>query len=353
MADITLTRLSKAYGPLTVLDAVSLAVPDGCFCALLGPSGSGKTSLLRAIAGFVEPDAGTVAIGGRDVTAMPPYQRDVGIVFQSYALFPHLSVFDNVAFGLRMRRLGAEEIAGRVGRMLALVGMEALAQRKPAQLSGGQQQRVALARALVIRPKVLLLDEPLSALDRKIREEMRDEIKRLHRETGITTIMVTHDQEEAIDLADELVLMHDGAIHQRGAPDEIYHHPASRFVADFMGGRPLPPGVLEQRAGMPLLRIEGLEIALAGSPPAVSGAAVQAVVQPEYVRVRAMPKGEPGTGLVGRVRAVSVFGAVARADVDVAGVVLPALMFSGDVRAIAVDDLVAVAIDPAGIHCFA
>jgi ABC-type Fe3+/spermidine/putrescine transport system ATPase subunit len=350
MADLVVSGLSKSYAAVSVLREIGLAVPDGRFCALLGPSGSGKTSLLRSIAGFIDPDAGRIIIGGRDVTHVPPHRRGIGIVFQSYALFPHLSVADNVAFGLRMQGVGRAEMTRRVREMLALVGLSMLAQRRPAELSGGQQQRVALARALVIRPQILLLDEPLSALDRKIREEMRSEIKRLHRETGTTTVMVTHDQEEAVDLADELVLMDHGQIEQTGTPAEISRSPASAFVANFMGGHPLPAGRLRRQDAHWVLQIAEIDLpyaprCAASSPPE---GAVAVVIQPEHVRIGPAAAG----GMAGTVRAISNSGVVSQVFVDVPGLVIPGLIFSKDAEHLAVGVRVAVHIDPAGVHCF-
>jgi spermidine/putrescine transport system ATP-binding protein len=220
---------------VTALDNVSVEIPKGEFFTLLGPSGCGKTTLLRLIAGFESPTAGQILLNGRDITAEPPNRRPVNTVFQSYALFPHLSVRENVAFGLTMQRRPKAEVAQTVERMLALVQLEPMAGRRPSQLSGGQQQRVALARALAPSPQVLLLDEPLSALDLKLRKEMRSELKRLQAEIGITFVFVTHDQEEALTMSDRIAVMSAGRLLQVGAPREIYIRPVNRFVADFIG----------------------------------------------------------------------------------------------------------------------
>jgi putative spermidine/putrescine transport system ATP-binding protein len=235
MARVRLEGLTKRFGATLAVDDVSLEIGEGELVALLGPSGCGKTTTLRMIAGFVEPDRGRILVGERDVTRLPPYRRDAGMVFQGYALFPHLTVAQNVSFGLEMRRLAKAEATARVNEALRLVRLEGLAERMPRELSGGQQQRVALARALVINPSVFLLDEPLSNLDAKLRHEVRLEIRQLQQRLGLTTIFVTHDQEEALTIADRLVLMKGGAVQQIGTPGELYEKPANLFVADFIG----------------------------------------------------------------------------------------------------------------------
>ena len=235
MARLELIDLSKRYGDHAVVAGVTLDVADGEFLVLLGPSGCGKTTTLRMIAGLVEPGGGTVRLGGTDITYLPPWRRNTGMVFQSYALFPHMTVGDNVAFGLEMRKLSKSDIEARTREALRLVRLEGFAARLPRQLSGGQQQRVALARALAVRPDVLLLDEPLSNLDAKLREEVRIEIRELQRQLGLTTIMVTHDQEEALTVADRLVVMAEGEIRQIGTQRDLYERPTDRFVAGFVG----------------------------------------------------------------------------------------------------------------------
>jgi iron(III) transport system ATP-binding protein len=232
---VTIEHVSFGYGETAVLDDVSLGVNRGEFFAFLGPSGSGKTTLLRLVAGFGTPGGGSIWIGERDVTGLPPWSRNVGMVFQSYALWPHMTVAKNVAFGLERRKLSRAEVARKVAAALELVGLTPYADRRPSQLSGGQQQRVALARTVVIEPEVLLLDEPLSNLDAKLRVEMRAELKALQRELGITAIYVTHDQEEANAVADRIAVLDQGRIQQIGAPAELYDHPANRFVATFLG----------------------------------------------------------------------------------------------------------------------
>jgi ABC-type Fe3+/spermidine/putrescine transport system ATPase subunit len=233
--DVELMGVTKRFGDVAAVDAVDLEVRPGEFLSLLGPSGCGKTTTLRLIAGFERPDEGEVRIGGRDVSRLPAYKRNVNTVFQSYALFPHLNVRDNVAYGLKQRGLGRRERRERAAAMLELMHLGSLALRKPRQLSGGQQQRVALARALVMQPQVLLLDEPLGALDLKVRKELQIELKRIQEEVGITFVYVTHDQEEALAMSDRVAVMNAGRIEQLGAPGEIYDSPATEFVADFIG----------------------------------------------------------------------------------------------------------------------
>jgi len=235
-ADVRLERVEKSFdGKTRVVDRIDLTVAPGEFFALLGPSGCGKTTTLRMIAGFEEPDDGRITVGGEDVTHMPVHRRDMGMIFQSYALFPHRTVAENVAFGLRMRGLNKGEIRQRVGQALRQVALEGYEDRRPAQLSGGQQQRVALARAIVIRPRVLLCDEPLAALDRKLRQNMQVELKQLQQQLGVTLIFVTHDQEEAMTVSDRIAVMNAGRIDQIGSPSDIYNRPRTRFVSDFIG----------------------------------------------------------------------------------------------------------------------
>lgn len=277
--EVRLERVEKSFdGATRVVDRIDLTIEPGEFFALLGPSGCGKTTSLRMIAGFEEPDAGRIIVGGEDLTETPVHRRDMGMIFQSYALFPHRTVAENVAFGLRMRSLPKHEIAARVAQALRLVALEGYDARRPAQLSGGQQQRVALARAIVIRPRVLLCDEPLAALDRKLRQSMQLELKSLQRELGVTTIFVTHDQEEAMTISDRIAVMNLGRIEQIGAPREVYNRPRTRFVADFIGDINLIEG--EWRAGAFVADGTALP-APAGAP---SGAATIAI-RPERVRL--------------------------------------------------------------------
>jgi ABC-type Fe3+/spermidine/putrescine transport system ATPase subunit len=267
-AAIELAGVSRRYGGIRALEAIDLRIDRGEFFSLLGPSGCGKTTSLRIIGGFEQPDRGRVWLAGIDHTEVPPHRRPVNTVFQSYALFPHLCVWDNVAFGPRSHRLAEAEIRRRVGEMLEIVGLQDLAQRRPGQLSGGQQQRVALARALVNTPVALLLDEPLAALDPTMRRSMQAELKRIQREVGVTFLMVSHDQQEALALSDRLAVLRDGRIEQVGTPRQLYDRPASRFVAGFVGEAnliPLPQG------GLGLLRPEWLTLSPEAPPPGRSG----------------------------------------------------------------------------------
>lgn len=249
MISLTLRDLRKNYGPVAAVDGVSLDVAQGEFFFLLGPSGCGKTTLLRMIAGFIEPDGGEIRFGERLMNDVPPHKRNTGMVFQNYALWPHMSVFDNVSYGLELRKIASQERKRMVAEALELVRMTGLEKRRPNELSGGQQQRVALARALVIRPDVLLLDEPLSNLDAKLRLEMREELRRIHLQTKVTTVYVTHDQKEALSLAQRLAVMKDGRVQQVGSPREIYTQPANRFVMEFIGQANLLRGRAEPVSG--------------------------------------------------------------------------------------------------------
>ncbi len=283
MSAIELSGVAKHYGDVRAVRRIDLAVRQGEFVTILGPSGSGKTTLLNLIAGLTEPSAGRIAIGGRDVTRLPAAQRNVGLVFQSYALFPHMTVFGNVAFPLRVRRLSRGDIARRVAAVLRLVRLTGLESRKPHQLSGGQQQRVALARAMVFEPAVLLLDEPLAALDRKLREEVRGELRRLQRAVGVTTLLVTHDQDEALSLSDSIVVLNEGEVQQTGAPHEAYLRPVNRFVADFLGTANLFEGELRHAPGGPELLLDGGTALPVGPTTVDPRRRVWALVRPERI----------------------------------------------------------------------
>ena len=301
---VRLDGVVKRFGTVTALEETWLRVEQGEFLTLLGPSGCGKTTLLNLMAGFLEADAGEIFIGDDLVTATPPYEREIGIVFQNYALFPHMSVAKNVGYGLRMRGLPKREIAERVTQALALVKLTGFADRSPRQLSGGQQQRVALARALVIRPKVLLLDEPFSALDKNLRGAMQVELKEIQRRLGVTTVFVTHDQGEALSMSDRIVVMSAGRVRQVGTPDQVYRHPQDRFVAGFIGDVNLLPGRLETRAGeRATVAVGGLrrEVEAGSLGACAAGATVDVFVRPDHLGVR--PAGEAGT-LPARVAAL-------------------------------------------------
>jgi putative spermidine/putrescine transport system ATP-binding protein len=260
---LQIAALTKRFGTLTAVDAIDLTVAQGEFVTLLGPSGCGKTTTLNMIAGFVPPDAGSIRLQGRPVESLPPFRRDLGLVFQDYALFPHMTAAENVGFGLRMRRLPREETVRRVAEALDLVQMSGLGERRPSQLSGGQRQRVALARALVIRPAMLLLDEPLSNLDLKLREETRGEISALQRRLAIATVFVTHDQGEALTMSDRIAVMRAGRIEQIGTPTDIYERPATRFVAGFIG----TANMIEDTDGVTVIRPERLRLSSAEHAP--------------------------------------------------------------------------------------
>ena len=284
---------------MVAVDDLSLDIAEGEFFSMLGPSGCGKTTTLRMIGGFEEPTRGTIYLGGRDVTDLPPYKRDVNTVFQSYALFPHLNVQDNVAFGLRRKKVPGDEIKTRVPEILSLVDLVGFERRKPGQMSGGQQQRVALARALVNHPKVLLLDEPLGALDLKLRKQMQLELKRIQQEVGITFIYVTHDQEEAMTMSDNLAVMRQGKIEQIGPPEDVYESPQTEFVASFLGASNLIDGELkEQRDGFSSVLLTGGGVVIVPSEraPFRPGAAVKVGVRPEKITIGADGDTQPESG---------------------------------------------------------
>jgi ABC-type sugar transport system ATPase subunit len=292
---VLLQKLTKRFGTVTAVDALDLEIRSGEFVALLGPSGCGKTTTLLMVAGIYRPTEGAIVFGDRRVDHLVPKDRGIGMVFQSYALYPHMTVAENIAFPLEVgRRVSKAERTSRVAEAARLVRIEQLLQRRPAQLSGGQQQRVALARALVKRPDILLLDEPLSNLDARLRHEMRGEIKRLQKEVGITSIFVTHDQLEALTMADRVALMRDGLLQAYATPAELYARPANRFVAEFIGSPPMNffPAALAARNGSFVVRAEGIEIPLAGPrvPRADDAGATTAGVRPEHVAI--VPPGE-------------------------------------------------------------
>ena len=305
---VRLQGVRKAFGRVVAVEDLSLEIREGEFLSILGPSGCGKTTTLNLIAGFFPPTAGTIEIAGDDVTEKPAYLRGLGMVFQNYALFPHMAVFDNVAYGLRMRKVPKPEIRERVREALALVHLERHEDVRHRQLSGGEQQRVALARALVYHPPVLLLDEPLAALDKKLRDEMRAELKDIQRRVGITTVFVTHDQQEALSSSDRIVVMSRGRMEQVGAPREIYDRPRTRFVADFVGAVNVFPGRVTSTAGGLRVALDGLgEVALPGPEPVAAfrpGDRVDLLVRPESVRLVSNPAG----AAMARVRQITYLG---------------------------------------------
>ncbi|MDW5323354.1 ABC transporter ATP-binding protein [Plantactinospora sp. KLBMP9567] len=289
---LRLVGLSKRFGDVTAVDRLDLTVPAGSYFALLGPSGCGKTTTLRMVAGLTEPTGGRILLGDGDITRLRPYRRPVNTVFQSYALFPHLDVFENVAFGLRRRRV--RDVAGQVRRMLSLVQLDGYERHRPEQLSGGQQQRVALARALVNRPRVLLLDEPLGALDLALRRRMQGELRRLRAEVGGTFVHVTHDQEEAMTLADTVAVMNAGQVEQLGTPAELYEFPATAFVATFLGRSNLLTGTVTARAGDDLLvEAYGRRFSVPSARARVDSGAALLGVRPEKVRLAGTPEQVP------------------------------------------------------------
>jgi spermidine/putrescine transport system ATP-binding protein len=283
--EVELRNVTKRFGEVIAVDSVSLSVVRGEFLTLLGPSGCGKTTILRMIAGFELPDSGSVALGGRDVTRLAPHQRDVTTVFQHYALFPHLNVFDNIAFGLARRRVTRDEIKRRVAAALEMVRLVGLDKRQPDELSGGQQQRVALARALVVEPRVLLLDEPLAALDLKLRKQMQIELKGLQRRLGISFIYVTHDQEEALTMSDRIVVMNAGRIEQVGRAEQIYERPLTEFVAGFIGASNVIEGTVNEVTGdLTTISVAGARVG-ARADGVRQGERVRMLIRPEKIRI--------------------------------------------------------------------
>lgn len=324
-AEIRIDRLSKRFGDLRAVNDVSLHIPRGSFTTFLGPSGCGKTTLLRMIAGFVRPDAGEIYLDDEPVSAAPPWERGVGLVFQNFALFPHMNVFENVAFGLREQRRPASEVRDRVGAALALVDLEGLQDRRPSQLSGGQQQRVALARTLVVEPRGLLLDEPLSNLDARLRVQMRAELVRIQQELGITTVYVTHDQEEALALSTRIAVFSHGAVVQEGTPREIYETPGDRLVADFVGHA----NILEGRAGTtsgrhlqvdcPDIGVQTVGWTTSFSSVPAAGTPLLVVIRPESLVITETPAGDVSNLVPGQVLSTSYLGALLQVDVRIPG----------------------------------
>ena len=305
---IVLDHVAKRFADFVAVHEANFSIGRGEFFSMLGPSGCGKTTTLRMIAGFESPTSGRILLDGEDVSRTPPYRRNVNTVFQQYALFPHMSVFDNVAFGLRSRKVPKDEVARAVGEMLEIVRMSDFSKRRPMQLSGGQQQRVALARALVNRPAALLLDEPLAALDLKLRQAMQLELKRIQRDTAVTFIFVTHDQQEALTMSDHIAVMSDGWVEQIGSPTEIYHRPSTPFVAGFIGEANLLAGSLQSRdGGVASVAVAGGSLAVPDSP-AASGS-VLVMVRPEKVNVARLAPADGHEGIPATVQEVIFRGA--------------------------------------------
>ena len=331
MSVVEIQGVTKRFGETPALDDVTLRIEEGELFALLGPSGSGKTTLLRAIAGFVDPEAGTISIDGDTMHHLPVHRRDIGMVFQHYALFPHMSVFDNVAFGLAVRHVARSETAERVREMLALVQLEGFEGRRPGQLSGGQQQRVALARALITRPRVLLLDEPLGALDKRLRRQMQVELRQIQREVGITTVFVTHDQEEALTLSDRIALLDAGRLVQSGPPQAVYERPATVFAADFLGDA----NFFTARVGGDgrLLASWGRELVGVEAPDGAAGD-VTLAVRPEKLRITRAGEPEPdgANGLSGTVTSVLYAGSTITYRVACGDVVVTVLEQNREAR---------------------
>jgi putative spermidine/putrescine transport system ATP-binding protein len=330
--EVRLEGLCRAYGPVVALDGVDLTLAPGELVVLLGPSGCGKTTTLRLLAGLEDADSGRITVAGKDITHLPASKRDMGMVFQAYSLFPHMTARENVAFGLRLRRVGRAERDRRAKEMLELVDLSAQAGRYAHQLSGGQQQRVALARALAIQPQVLLLDEPLSALDAKVRAQLRDQIRRIQLEVGITTLFVTHDQEEALAIADRVGVMREGRIDQLGSPTEVYSRPATPFVAEFVGLTNRLAG--EVRGSR--LTVRGCVLPLVD--PSTPDGTVVALVRPEAVRLASRESGQSGP-LAGTVIATTFLGATSRVTVDLGDTTILAQLATADAAAL-----------PAGSH---
>ena len=336
---VSLRELTRAFGASKALDGMSLEIAPGELVALLGPSGCGKTTALRIVAGFETADTGEVLVDGRDVSGVPAAKRDMGMVFQSYSLFPNMSALDNVGFGLRMRKANATVRRRKAGELLEMVGLSAQSGQFPHQLSGGQQQRVALARALAIEPQVLLLDEPLSALDAKVRAQLRDEIRRIQLEVGITTLFVTHDQEEALAIADRVGVMREGHLEQLATPTEVYSRPATPFVAEFVGLSNRLSG--EVRGGSVIVRGRTLPLVERETPDGQ----VVALVRPEAVTMASHDAPESGP-LVGTVIAVTFLGATSRVTVDLGDARILAQLSTADAAALSAGSRVALTIRP-------
>ena len=347
-ATLELDRLEKRFGDRVAVDRVSLTAKSGEFLTLLGPSGSGKTTTLNMIAGFVAPSGGRIMVDGREIEKVPPHRRNIGVVFQHYALFPHMSVFENVAFSLKQRRCRGPEIRSRVSEVLELVGLTGYAKNHPRQLSGGQQQRVALARAIVFRPPLLLMDEPLGALDRRLREQLQLELRRIHQEVGITFVYVTHDQEEALVLSDRIAIFNGGRIEQLDTAETLYNFPQTPFAARFLGESNLIPVARGKRSGEVVVRGLGSTIRCPSTVEVSSDSDLHLLVRPERVRLCAGDLAPIGFNrLQGVVQEIVYLGSLRRIAVGIApGFVVSVREQAGEWPALAVGEIVHVAWSP-------
>jgi len=343
MAQLEVRNISFSFGATKVLRDVSMIIPDGEFHALLGPSGSGKTTLLRIVAGFLKPTAGRILLNGKDITDVPPERRDIGIVFQQYALFPHLNIAANLAFGLNMRKVRKTQIASRVGKILELMRLEEYASRMPGQLSGGQKQRAALARALILNPAILLLDEPLSALDRKIRSELREELSRVHRETHTTSLLVTHDQEEALMLASNVVVLERGVVRQSDFAERLYAEPSDLWVASFVGRTNQFRSACKRQGEQTLVTVVGHEFVVPRRAPGADEYVV-VVVRPEEISIS-------DGGIPAVVSGIARMGATARIMTTLSdGTTLEALVLAPAARGLECGQNVYIQIPPSAIR---
>lgn len=344
MSQIEIKSLTKQYGPVTALGNISLTVKDGEFLTILGPSGSGKSTLLLAIAGFEPPSSGSISFDGRDVTGLPAHKRKVGLMFQSYALFPHMSVYKNIEFPLRVRRMPKTDSRALVDQALHKVQLENYGNRRPSQLSGGQQQRVALARAFVFKPDTLLLDEPLAALDRQLRQTVQVELKELQKSLGITTIAVTHDQEEALTLSDRIVVLNEGHVHQHGAPRDVYNRPQTKFVANFLGTANTFEGNVNLVGNARSMKCEGIPSQIPVSRESFDGFQT-IMVRPEHIRL--LPTTDE-QGIGGCVRTSICIGPAVRYRIEIEGGRIVEVLGPND-RDVAIGERVRICWDPINV----
>jgi spermidine/putrescine ABC transporter ATP-binding subunit len=349
MSELEVKNLCKSYGRVRILNDVSFTVNDGKFLSLLGPSGCGKTTILKIITGLEQPDGGAVIINGKDISKLPTEKRNIGMVFQNYALFPNMTVSGNVAYGLRARHKRGAEISQKVEWVLNLVRMPGMADRKVTKLSGGQQQRVALARALVIEPDILLLDEPLSALDRKIRVEMQAEIRNIQQKLGITTIFVTHDQEEAMTMSDRIILMRNGTIEQNADPETMYNNPASVFASDFLGRANILKGTVRERPGIFLLEGDGWSLKIDGREGIKDGMRAAAAIRGEDF---AIAKNACHGACEAKISEKVFVGTLCRFALQIGNDRVEALMLSRSADGFAAGEPVYLSVDPKNVHVY-